>query len=356
MLSPRSILAKLMLLAVALSWAAQARAVPGYYTGGVGSTTACSTCHTVNSVNTCNGCHAHGTHANSSKSSINLVASTNKATYAPGESVTVTVTGGYQSGWVRVNLYDQDMAPLASSTCPGPPEGLGGCTTSLLPATLTTTAPTAPGTYTWRAAWYGNAHEAATGFTSPACGATVTPPCFRQDPNNATAGAVHGEEIVAVPQFTVAAVVTGPAIAVAPTTLAFGDVVAGASGSQTFTISNTGNAALTGTVALATGTSTEFAASPTTFNIAAGGQPVTVTATYAPTAVGADPGALTITSNDPARPSLDVTVSGTGVEQPPKSNDDDGGCSAGGSASWLAVVALALLAMRRMTRTRRTAG
>ena len=57
MLSPRSILAKLMLLAVALSWAAQARAVPGYYTGGVGSTTACSTCHTVNSVNTCNGCH-----------------------------------------------------------------------------------------------------------------------------------------------------------------------------------------------------------------------------------------------------------------------------------------------------------
>ena len=111
-------------------------------------------------------------------------------------------------------------------------------------------------------------------------------------------------------------------------------------------------------MALATGPSTELPASPTTFNIAAGGQPVTVTATYAPTAVGADSGALTITSNDPATPSLDVSVSGTGVEQPPQQgndDDDDGGCTAGGPGSWLAV-ALALLAMRRMTRARRTAG
>jgi hypothetical protein len=201
MLSPRSILAKLMLLAVALSWAAQVRALPNYYSDGVGSTQACTACHSP-TVTSCNGCHAHGTHGSAAKSSINLVASTGKATYAPGETVNVTVTGGYQSGWVRVNLYDQDMVELASSSCPG---GLGGCTTSLLPATLTTTAPTTPGTYTWRAAWYGNAHEAASGLTSPACGATVTPPCFRQDPNNAGAGAVHGEEIVAVSQFTVTA-------------------------------------------------------------------------------------------------------------------------------------------------------
>jgi hypothetical protein len=220
---------------------------------------------------------------------------------------------------------------------------------------LTTTAPTTPGTYTWRAAWYGNAHEATSGVTSPACGATVTPPCFRQDPNNAGAGAVHGEEIVAVSQFTVAAVATGPAIAVAPTTLAFGDVAFGSTASQTFTISNTGNATLTGNVALATGTSSEFGASPTTFSIAAAGQPVTVTATYVPTAVGADSGALVITSNDPANPALNLTVSGTGVE-PQGDDDDDGGCSSGRSAGWLAVVALALLAARRMTRVRRTAG
>jgi uncharacterized protein (TIGR03382 family) len=258
------------------------------------------------------------------------------------------VTGGYVSGWVRVNLYDENMVQLGSSSCT--PAGLGGCATSVLPATLTAAAPTAPGTYTWRAAWYGNQHEAASGFTSPTCGATVTPPCFRQDPDNATAGAVHGEEIVAVSQFTVAAATTGPAIAVAPATLAFGDVNVGASGSQTFTISNTGSATLTGSVALAGGTSSEFGASPTTFSIAAGGQPVTVTATYAPTAAGTDSGALTVTSNDVARPTLDLTVSGTGVEQgqPPAQDDDDddGGCSSGGSAGWVAVVALALLAAR----------
>ena len=111
---------------------------------------------------------------------------------------------------------------------------------------------------------------------------------------------------------------------------------------------------MTGTVALASGTSSEFAASPTTFNIAAGGQPMTVTVTYTPTAVGADTGGLVITSNDPANPTLEVTVSGTGVEpgQRPK-NDDDGGCSSGGgSAGWLAVVALALLAAARTSRAR----
>jgi hypothetical protein len=145
----------------------------------------------------------------------------------------------------------------------------------------------------------------------------------------------------------VAAVVTDPAIAVAPTTLAFGDVAVGASGSQTFTISNTGNATLTGSVAVAAATSSEFSASPTTFSIAAGGQPVTVTATYVPTGTGTDSGALTVTSNVPARPALDLTVSGTGVEQ---GDDDDGGCSSGGSASWVAVVALALLAARRARR------
>lgn len=354
MLTRRSILAKLTFLAAALSWTAQTWAFPGYYTEGVGSTQACTACHlpAVVTLNTCNGCHAHGTHASSAKTSINLVASTDKTTYAPGETVTVTVAGGYQSGWVRVNLYDEAMAELANSSCPG---GLGGCTTSVLPATVTAPAPTTPGTYTWRASWYGNVHEATTGFTSPACGATVTPPCSRVDPTNNTAGAVHGEEIVAVSQFTVAAATTGPTIAVAPATLAFGDVAVGASGSQTFTISNTGNATLTGSVALAAGTSTEFGASPTTFTIDAGGQPVTVTATYAPTGVGTDSGALVVTSNDAATPTLEVTVSGAGVEQgqpPQDDDDDDGGCSSGGPASWLAV-ALALLAARRVTRARR---
>ena len=111
--------------------------------------------------------------------------------------------------------------------------------------------------------------------------------------------------------------VTAPKIAVAPTSLSFGNVtVGGAPGSQTFQISNTGNATLTGTVTRAAGTSTEFAFSPATFSIAAGGAAVTVTGTYTPTAVGADGGSIVVSSNDTTNPSVSVTVSGTGVAAP----------------------------------------
>lgn len=360
MRSPRSILAALAMLAAALLWAPRAWAFPGYYASGAGTTTSCTTCHTaaVAPLPTCNGCHAHGTHGDAGKGSVNLAASADKTTYAPGENVVVTVTGGYQSGWVRVNLYDEGMVQLARSSCPG---GLGGCSTSVLPVTLTTTAPSAPGTYTWRVAWYGNVHEAAGGFTSPACADPVSPPCFRVDPSNDTAGAVHGEEIVAVSQFTVEAAATTPAIAVAPATLAFGNVNVGSSGTQTFTITNTGTATLTGSVIAASGTSGEFAVSPATFSIDAGGQPVTVTVTYTPTAAGADTGGFDVSSNAAASPTISVPVSGTGVEPgqspPPAADDDDDGCSSGGgSATWLGVVALALLAAARRARVRRATG
>ncbi len=348
MLGPRSMLPKLMCLA-ALSWAAEARAFETLYSQN------CTACHTatVAPLVTCNGCHAHGTHASAAtKNAINIAATTDKASYAPGETVTVTVNGGYRVGWVRVNLYDEAMLQLARSSCT--PGGMGGCDTSVFPATLTAPAPTTPGTYRWRAAWFGNVFEAATGATSSACGATVIPPCFRQA---STPG--HGEEIVEVPQFTVvAATAGGPNIAVAPPALTFGEVTLGASGTQTFTISNTGDATLTGSVVPAEGTSSEFIASPATFDIPAAGAPVTVTVTYTPTAAGDDSGTLNVTSNDPDGP-IGVSVSGTGVAQgqpPVDDDDDDDGCSSGGSGGWLALASLALLGARRAARVRRVGG
>jgi Abnormal spindle-like microcephaly-assoc'd, ASPM-SPD-2-Hydin len=110
--------------------------------------------------------------------------------------------------------------------------------------------------------------------------------------------------------------VAAPRIAVAPTTLALGNVTVGTSGTQTFAISNTGNATLTGSAALGTGTSTEFTFAPATFSIAAGGAPVTVTATYTPTAVGADSGSIVVSSNDIITPNVSVAVSGSGVAAP----------------------------------------
>jgi hypothetical protein len=131
-----------------------------------------------------------------------------------------------------------------------------------------------------------------------------------------------------------------PQIAVAPTTLAFGDVTVGAtSGALTFTVSNTGTATLTGTIARGGGTSTEFAFSPSAFSIPASGAPVTVSVTYAPAAVGADSGTLVVSSNDAASPTVSVSLSGNGVAAPAPSialvpaSLDFGTVTVGGSTS-----------------------
>jgi len=108
-----------------------------------------------------------------------------------------------------------------------------------------------------------------------------------------------------------------PRIAVAPTSLAFGNATVGsAPGSQTFQVSNTGNATLSGTLARATGTSTEFTFSPASFTIPSGGAAQTVTVTYPPTAVGADTGSIVVSSNDATTPTVPVTVTGAGVAAP----------------------------------------
>src|SRR5512147_3253342 len=79
-----------------------ARAFPSYYDSN------CSACHgttTAGGVQTCAGCHSHGTHPDSNKNSLNVTGTTDKSSYAPGERVSVTINGGYRSGWVRTFLY-----------------------------------------------------------------------------------------------------------------------------------------------------------------------------------------------------------------------------------------------------------
>jgi hypothetical protein len=387
-------------------WAPNAEAISSYFT------TECAGCHdpaTVGSTaTTCNGCHAHGTHADSSKSSINLTGTTSATSYAPGATVSVTITGGYRTGWVRAYLYDQTGKQLAISTGPN---GMGGGAS--FPITLSAPAPTTPGTYTWKVAWYGNQRDSGSG----AFGAGWT-----ADPNNPG----HGQQVVNTNAFTVTApsaptvalnptsvnfgnvnvgstgtattqiqntgtaaltvsaiarcaspvtstefawsgvslpltvnpgasatltvsyaptaagtdtgcvalttnasngpttnlavngtgvVPAAPKIAVSPTTLAFGNVTAGTTTAKTFTISNTGTAPLTGSVARGSSTSGEYTFTPATFNVAAGSSQV-VTVTYAPVDTTADAGTIAVTSNDSASPSVSVAVSGTGVAAP----------------------------------------
>ena len=145
-----------------VTWAPSANAFSNFFD------TNCSGCH--GATPTCAGCHAHGTHPDNNKDSINVSATTDKAIYAPGETVTVSITGSYRAGWVRAKLWDQDCSVIgclsdgavavASNTCPSCPVGVGGVdgATSEFPGpiSLTQPAPNDPGIYTWSASWYGN--------------------------------------------------------------------------------------------------------------------------------------------------------------------------------------------------------
>jgi hypothetical protein len=173
--------------------ASEAQAQSNYFTS-IG----CVNCHAAPVAATCNGCHSHGTHPTSAKSSLNVAGTTNKASYAPGETVTVTMTGGYRTGWFRATLFDTDgVTELARSS--GNDSGMGNSAT--YPATLTAPAPTTQGTYTWVIAWYGNAYDKSGGFFGS--GWTLDP----DNQNTGTPNASHGWEKVNLPSFTVAAAV-----------------------------------------------------------------------------------------------------------------------------------------------------
>jgi hypothetical protein len=200
----------LLACAAVAFWAPNADAQSNYYTQQ-----GCSGCHGATPT-TCNGCHHHGPRSDA--------AATNKTSYAPGEAVTVTFSGGSQSGWIRAILYLNNVE-VGRSTGPSHTGGGPG-----FPITFSTTAPTTPGTYTYQAAWYGNRYDTST-----------LPATFTPDPNNPN----HGEQRVSTNSFTVSAGnVAGP-LTVSP---AGGLTSSGTAGgpftpsSLSYTLTNTGTA------------------------------------------------------------------------------------------------------------------
>ena len=128
-----------ILAALACMLASSAGAFPSYFTNR------CSSCHS-NDTPTCNGCHNHRG---------NLGASANAGIYAPGDPVTVTLTGGTEGGWIRGILYDQDDAviDMASGPTNTGDDSQGNPVT--FPVALQGTAPQQAGDYIWEAAWFG---------------------------------------------------------------------------------------------------------------------------------------------------------------------------------------------------------
>jgi hypothetical protein len=297
-----------------LGHAQQASAYSSYYN------TYCTSCHGTNSVSTCAGCHSHGTHPDSSKNSLNITAATDKTSYKPGETISVTINGGYRSGWVRALLYDQNMKELARSTGTVIAGAIAPSGAPSFPVTLQAPAPTTPGTYTFNAAWYGNKFD----LTDAGAGTTFFGPRWTPDPNNPN----HGREIVATNSFTVvsSSPPTTAAItvtdSVAPTTdllVPFGSVNAGSSTTQTVTVTNTGTAnLLVGTVGSMNPLAAPFSVKTDTCSnqTIAPSASCTLTLAFAPISAGTFSDSFNIPNNDPAKSTVSMNVTGTGATAP----------------------------------------
>src|SRR6185503_10841437 len=103
----------------------------------------------------------------------------------------------------------------------------------------------------------------------------------------------------------------GPSITVQTTPVDFGAVATGMSVERTITVRNTGSAPLS--LAGASIDSAQFSLVSLTLplTIDPGGQQ-TITARFSPTGNGTQKGRLTLTSNDPAKPTVSVSLTGSG--------------------------------------------
>ena len=291
-----------VLVAVIVAW------VPYVHAFDYSFSVNCISCHNTPSeiLEVCGMCHAHGVHSSAAKNDINVFGTTDKTSYEPGETVGVTIRGGYKPPTrARAVLYDQNGTQLAVSKGTSSVGG-GPVNAPPWPVTLSSPAPTTPGTYTWQVAWYG--HKSDKG--SPTFGAG-----WVADSGNAN----HGWEIVWTGSFTVVA----PRIGVAPASKDYGAVTAGSSSGQVFTLSNTGTASLAVSGMTLTDT--------TNFSLNTGGGPkgcasaaptipagdnCTVSVGFVPQSVSSFSATFSIASNDVANPTVNVSLTGNGVAGP----------------------------------------
>lgn len=169
----------LFLLAAASVFAAQDAAAQSDFFSSRG----CVSCHSAPTPATCNGCHHHGAR--------NFNTTTNKATYAPGEAVTVTFSGGSKSGWIRAILYRDNVEVARSSGTGGKGGGAG------YPITFNTTAPATAGSHTFTAAWFGNSNDSGSTHgevraPSVTINVTAPPPSDTTPPTVSSTGPANG--------------------------------------------------------------------------------------------------------------------------------------------------------------------
>jgi hypothetical protein len=109
---------------------------------------------------------------------------------------------------------------------------------------------------------------------------------------------------------------TQAVLAASPSSFNFGSVLVGSSGTQSFTLTNSGTAAvnISGITVAGTGYSLSGVSTPLTLNP---GQNTSFTAKLAPVSAGNLPGTISIASNAPGSP-LTISLSGTGTQAQPQ--------------------------------------
>ncbi len=141
--------------------------------------------------------------------------------------------------------------------------------------------------------------------------------------NTGSVGLIVGTQTAASPAVEVQAgfiteqgvVVMAPEIHVSVTSLSFGSVNLGTDDSLQVVIRNQGTEELLMTSSLSGADQGDFAASAVPASLAAGGQ-VNVTVTFTPSALGDRAAALVITSNDDDEGTLNIALTGTGIDVP----------------------------------------
>jgi Abnormal spindle-like microcephaly-assoc'd, ASPM-SPD-2-Hydin/Beta-propeller repeat len=252
------------------------------------------------------------------------------------ESATLVITAVVSNGGLSsTDVVDVNLSGTGSTTPPGvgfmPPtlsfgnQTLNTTSTPALPVTLKNTG-TGPLTINTIAA-SGDFAETSTGMNAcpinPAtlaagatCTINVTFTPTALGPRTGTLAVT--DNAVASPQ-TVSLTGTGvaaPSVGLTPTSLTFsGQMLTTTSAAQPVTLKNTGTGPLTINTIAASGdfaeTSTGMNACPISPATLAGGATCTINVTFAPTAVGARTGTLTITDNGTGSPQT-IPLSGTG--------------------------------------------
>jgi hypothetical protein len=166
-------------------------------------------------------------------------------------------------------------------------------------------------------------HFTLTGLTTPTALAVGQSSNFRISVNPTTAGALtgtltaegNGATTPLVVNLSATGVSSQPQLSLNAAALNFGNVSTGLKATNKLVLTNAGAANLT--ISLLTLTGTDFSLSAiTTPTTLTAGQSAQVAVTFSPRAAGSATGNLSIASNDPADPVIDVALSGTGTTAP----------------------------------------